>query len=42
MSDSKIQKKVSNICGTFKNVSHDKQAELLTKIIDEIEQFIRQ
>ena len=42
MEGNKVQKENRRHIGKFKNVSHDEQAELLVKITDQIQQFIRQ
>lgn len=42
MSDKIQRERIDDIYEDLKNVSHDAQAELLAKIKDEIEQFIRQ
>ena len=35
-------KNIDDICQIFKNVNHDEESELLAKITNQIEQFIRQ
>ena len=42
MEDNKVQKKIDDICKKRKNVSHNEQVELLAKITNQIQQFIRQ
>ena len=42
MEDNKVQKKLTTYVKKLKNVSHNEQAELLAKITNQIQQFIRQ
>ena len=42
MEDNQVQKKIDDICKKRKNVSHNEQVELLAKITNQIQQFIRQ
>ena len=39
---SKLQQAINDLCKKIKNADHEAQAELLVKITEEIEQFIRE
>ena len=42
MAKNKLQQTINDLCKKIKNADHGAQAELLAKITDEIEQFVRE